>query len=249
MQDCLVRNQSNELMIRSIAGGRSRRLLITSSVTTRHSHAITASDMNELSNMLLALQAEEIAESCTLQKGLSHLNHALLVGKSCPSPNGYVEETVSVKLMYTHLSLNDPVKALLVGEEIMKSVRSLKEQNAYLVKLYCTEALCLLGRADDAMRVFNTLDASNQSLFNGCAIPYSWTVGYQIPNSKLVEISALLLQAGIHIAAGRYVIAKSILDSALRIAPRFVPTVKTLVYTLLKLGMAGEAAKVLRGYS
>ena len=172
-----------------------------------------------------------------------------MVGRSSKSMNSYVEETILLKLMYTHLSLRNPANALIAGNELLNATNVPKEQSLYLVKLYSTEALCMLGRVDDATRVLNTQEMSNYMLFNGCTIPYSWTLGYQISNNKLVEISVLLLQAGIHIAAGRCIIAKKILDSAMRVAPRFVPTVKTLVYTLLKLGMPGEAAKVLRGCS
>ena len=249
MHDAIIRNQSNELVVRNISGGRSRRLLITSTAdTTQHSPTITASSMKELANMLPMLQGDAY-ENRTLQKAVSYLNHALLVGKSGLTLSSYVEETVLVKLMYTHLSLNNPANALMAGDELLKANRALKEQTMYLVKLYSTEALCMLGRVDDATRMLNSNEGSNYSLFNGCTIPYSWTIGYQIPSHKLVQVSLLLLQAGIHIAAGRYVTAKKILDGALRVAPRFVPTVKTLVYTLLKLGMPAEAAKVLRGYS
>ncbi len=247
MHDAITRNQSNELVVRSISAGRSRRLLITSTVdTTQHSPTTTANNMSELAGIL---QAGGTNENCSMQTALTYLNHALLVGKAASTFSSYVEETILVKLMYTHLSLHNPANALIAGDELLKATRTPREQTIYLVKLYSTEALCMLGRADDATRMLNSNEVSNYSLFNGCTIPYSWTIGYQIPNHKLVEVSILLLQAGIHIAAGRYVIAKNILDGALRVAPRFVPTVKTLVYTLLKLGMPTEAAKVLRGYN
>jgi tetratricopeptide (TPR) repeat protein len=164
------------------------------------------------------------------------------------SINGKLKEShrlrysVLTKLAYVQLCLSDPKQALDTCMLVLNS-SSANGELKFVSRMYCIEALCLLGHPDEAIKKLEE-DLKDEGLLQG-QIPPSWTFR-PLPLSADV-LTRLIFQVNYAAALalkGELDGAQKILEIIVEKVPTFVPAFRGLIYVYLRKGNHKSAAKL-----
>lgn len=158
-----------------------------------------------------------------------------------------IEETALLQLCYVHLCLGDPICALGYANEILGKNGTLQERSRYLAQSYLMEALCALGRVQEASEVANSQRVGVKDL-SGCSIPASWSTDGVTGNPQQLARAVVLVNRGaVCILQGKLEEAKLRMQAALSECPNFTPAAQGLLYVLLRKGQnPAEALQLMR---
>jgi tetratricopeptide (TPR) repeat protein len=205
---------------------------------------------------------------CSIYKAIQFLRNGIYLIKSLRKKFGDVSEndqsalkkldvlecSALLQLSYVHLTLNSSVCALSAAMEVLTDLcPRLKEEGPrtkYLAETYACEALCSLGRMEEALLLLQPhLDESQQmsSILNSTNIPNHWNLNLKISKNETnyqYTISSYNI-ASTYILQGLLYDAQILLESILENISTFTPAIKMLAYVLLRKGKTSEALKVL----
>ena len=150
---------------------------------------------------------------------------------------------ILMKLAYVYLCLKEPKLALDNSIKVINSTYASGDAK-FLSRMYCVEALCLLGNFQEAIKLLE-VDLRGEGLIES-QIPPSWTTRTQPLSSD--ELSRLIYQVNYAASLsllGKLDSAQKILELIIEKLPCFIPAFRGLIYVHLRKGNIRDAAKLL----
>jgi tetratricopeptide (TPR) repeat protein len=205
------------------------------------------------------------SDVCSIYKALQYLRNAIYLTKSLRVKFGgelennqiaqqkldVLESSALLQLSYVHLTLNSSVCALSAAMEVLSEPRFQETgiQTKYLAETYACEALCSLGRMEEAIVLLQPqLDKPHPSILNSKNIPNHWNLNLKTSKNETnyeYIISSYNI-ASTYILQGLLYEAQILLESVLENISTFAPAIKMLAYILLRKGKTSEALKILK---
>jgi tetratricopeptide (TPR) repeat protein len=170
------------------------------------------------------------------------------------APLKRVKEVALLNMMYIGLCLDNP-QITLQGWAQVQTIRECNQMHKFLAHNYAAEALCALGRVDEALTLLDP-SASNFSekcFVNSTTLDATLESPY-MEHTERSERLPLFPKAMLYVNLATLYIYKDdtkqaieCLQQSLTLIPGFAPAVKALVYLSLRQGYAEQALALLRG--
>lgn len=117
---------------------------------------------------------------------------------------------------------------------------------SFIAKMYCVEALCALGKVNEAMDLLDIQPIGIQDI----SIESYWLNSQfdNCPPGERIKIISSVNRAVVQCVMGNINDACVILRHVLTVAPKFSPCVNCLIYVLLRMGNIQEALSLTQAY-
>jgi hypothetical protein len=170
---------------------------------------------------------------------------------------GHLINDILLRLSFFHLKLGDPVAALNIGRRLegrLATVPTSPEnyQTKYLNCSYLVQALCVLGKQNEANEVLKTRldgDCSDEALVN-CAIPPGSFLrpSFLAHGAGVARAAQHVNKAIVLLLRGYTSAALTIIEATLRLCADYAPAVRCLLFIYIRQGRHRHALNVLNIY-
>ncbi len=164
---------------------------------------------------------------------------------------------ILLRLSFVHLKLSDPVAALESAKHLhtrLSDVPTSVEnyQIKYLSCSYLVQALCMLGKQNEANEVLKVrldADCTDEALVN-CTIPSGsfLRLSFLVPGAGVARAAQQVNKAIVLLLRGYTSAALTIVEASLRMCPDYTPAVRCMLFILIRQGRHRHALNVMNVY-